>query len=133
LAFDIIGDLAFGESFGAVEHVKSHPWAITIKDSVHSVIFADIFQEVPLIKLLPALIWSGKLPGKRKKQFRLSREKVERRMQMVSERMCFFGRLLSQKESVLSPGFLTAQANALVIAGSKTTATFLFGRSAVSS
>jgi cytochrome P450 len=40
----------------------------------------------------------------------------------------FFAHLLSEKATDLTPIFLTAQANTLVIAGSETTATFLAGQ-----
>jgi cytochrome P450 len=132
LTFDIIGDLAFGESFGAVEHSRGHPWVATIKGTIYAAMFADIFRRVPLLKLFPALIRPAKLPAQRKESFRLSREKVERRMEMGNERADFFGHLLSEKASDLSPEFLTGQANTLVVAGSETTATFLEGRIAAS-
>ncbi len=91
----------------------------------------DIFRRVPLLKLFPVFVRAGKLQAQRKEHFRLSEEKVERRIEMGSEREDFFGHLLSEKGCDLSPGFLTAQANTLVIAGSETTATFLVGRTAI--
>jgi len=127
LTFDIIGDLAFGESFGAVENARGHPWVTTIKNSLYAGGFADVFRRVPLLKLFPTLVRPDNLPPQRKEHFRLSRERVERRMEMGNDREDFFAHLLSEKASDLTPAFLTAQANTLVVAGSETTATFLTG------
>lgn len=123
LTFDIIGDLAFGDPFGAVENAKGHPWVTTIKESLHAAMFVDMFRRVPLLKLWPSLIRPEGLVEQREEHFRLSREKAERRVKMGNEREDFFAHLLSEEASDLSLDSLTAQANTMVIAGSETTAT----------
>ena len=127
LTFDIIGDLAFGESFGAVERAESHPWVTTIKDGLFESVFYDVFRRVPLLKLYPSLVRPANVIAQRSKQFQNSRIRVERRMQQNNDRDDFFSHLLSEKATDLTPDYLTAQANTLIIAGSETTATFLAG------
>ena len=129
LTFDIIGDLAFGEPFGAVEKAESHPWVTTIQDGLFDAIFYDVFRRVPLLKLWPTLLRPANVAAQRLEQFKNSRIRVERRMQQDNDRDDFFSQLLSEKATDLTPDFLTAQANTLIIAGSETTATFLTGKS----
>lgn len=119
LTFDIIGDLAFGDLFGAVENAKGHPWITTVKESLHASMFVDMFRRVPLLKLWPSLIRPEGLVEQREEHFRLSREKAERRMKMGNEREDFFAHFLSEKASDLSVESLTGQANTMVIAGSE--------------
>ena len=63
----------------------------------------------------------------RKEHLNFSGELVKQRMQMPNKRVDFFSYLLSEKATDISPGFLAAQANTLLMAGSETTATFLSG------
>lgn len=66
------------------------------------------------------------LVKKRKEHLRLSREKLSARLQRESKQYDFFSNFLSSNKSSYSKeGFLLAQANVLIIAGSETTATTL--------
>jgi hypothetical protein len=80
LTFDIIGDLAFGESFSAVENAKNHPWVYTLKNSIFDRVFEDVFRRVPLLKVFPLLLRPSGLMEHRKEMFRLSKEKAKARI-----------------------------------------------------
>ncbi|PWY66106.1 cytochrome P450 [Aspergillus heteromorphus CBS 117.55] len=127
LSFDIIGELAFAESFGAVESAKSHFWIDTIHDAGILVTLFEIGRRLPL--LWPFILFS--LPTGIKKKFDLflkySRDLVRARVarQDNISREDFFARLLADKSRSQSEEWLLAQANVLVIAGSDTTATAL--------
>ena len=121
--------MAFGESFGAVENAEGHPWVTAIKKNLYAALFFDIFRRVPLLKILPSLVRPKDLLSFRKEHFRFSHEKVVTRMKNGNGRgEDFFAHLLSEKATDLTPIFLAAQANTLVVAGSETTATFLAGK-----
>ncbi|RJE27118.1 Cytochrome p450 [Aspergillus sclerotialis] len=127
LSFDIIGELAFAEPFGAIKSAKSHFWIDTIHDGGILVTLFEIGRRLPL--LWPFLLFA--LPANIKKKFDLflkySRDLVRARVARKDEvtREDFFSRLLSDKSVNKSEEWLIAQANVLVIAGSDTTATAL--------
>jgi cytochrome P450 len=111
-----------------VEKAENHPWVATIRNGLFEAIFYDVFRRVPFLKLWPSLIRPANVVAQRQKQFANSRVRVERRMQQTNDRDDFFSHLLSEKATDLTPDYLTAQANTLIIAGSETTATFLAGQ-----
>ncbi|KAI2733067.1 hypothetical protein CBS147332_82 [Penicillium roqueforti] len=127
LSFDIIGELAFAEPFGAVKSAKSHFWIDTIHDAGILVCLFEIGRRLPL--LWPVLLFA--LPANIKKKFDLfleySRDLVRARVARKDTvtREDFFARLLADKSENKSEEWLMAQANVLVIAGSDTTATAL--------
>ncbi len=127
LTFDIIGDLAFGESFGGVENTKTHPWVSTIKESLYATIFTDVFRRVPFLDWFPWIVRPSNLPAGRKRTLKYSHDLALKRMQMGNDRDDFFGHLISKKGTDFSEDVLAVNANTLIIAGSETTATFLAG------
>lgn len=60
-AFDIIGDLTFGESFGALERGEYHPWIGNIYKGLKFLRFTIIANHYPLIRQLLSLL--SKLPA----------------------------------------------------------------------
>ncbi|KAJ3545114.1 hypothetical protein NM208_g2676 [Fusarium decemcellulare] len=127
LTFDIIGHLAFGESFGAVESGKTHPWVSLIVESTYFYMLNDVRKRLPLINLaLPFLIPLNAAQKFRMHQ-RFTQEKTKTRIALSNDldRDDFFSHLL--KEGTITEEELRAQANTLIIAGSETTSTVLTG------
>ncbi|KAG4442921.1 hypothetical protein IFR05_001625 [Cadophora sp. M221] len=127
LTFDIIGDLAFGESFGAVENAKGHEWVPAIKRGIAEGQLIDVFRRVPLLRYFPSLVRGTGNPAHRLANSKRSKDLVERRLKSGTERADFFSHITRDKDLDLSLMYLTGQANMLVIAGSETVATFLAG------
>ncbi|KAK0128135.1 hypothetical protein ONS95_000119 [Cadophora gregata] len=127
LTFDIIGDLAFGESFGAVENAKGHEWVPAIKRGIAEGQLTDVFRRVPFLRYFPWAVRGQRVPTNRLANTKRSRDLVERRMKSGSERADFFSHIVKSEELDLSLAYLTGQANMLVIAGSETVATALAG------
>lgn len=132
VAFDIIGDLAFGESFGALDQYEYHEYMIGVFMNLK--VFS-MFQRLSVYK------WALKLAGMlmsvipaavkgRAKHFKFAAERVEARMARQTERKDFMwyilkhngmdGRGLSQEE-------INSNSGLLIGAGSETTATALTG------
>ncbi|KAI5194194.1 cytochrome P450 [Aureobasidium subglaciale] len=143
LSFDVIGELAFGESFGTVqsgrtigilccnksdmELAKPHFWIETIHDGAFLVTLFEVGRRLPWLWPLIILV----LPSGIKRKFDLfldySKKQVQKRVarQDSITRTDFFVNLLSERSGNVSEEWLIAQANVLVIAGSDTTATAL--------
>lgn len=95
--FDIIGDLAAGEPFGCLESSSMHPWIAQLFDSVSFQVFGSELSRYPLIgSILPKLL-PPKLAKAKETRQRFAAEKVERRIAR-GERPDLIGALLKKKE-----------------------------------
>ncbi|KAF7911101.1 uncharacterized protein EAF01_002609 [Botrytis porri] len=136
LTFDIIGDLAFGESFDAVES-EGHSWISLILSTVHLMAIMEIFRRFPFFmnsffKKIATILMPKDLKEKSKVHFQNSMQKATRRMKRGNnDRDDFFSHLRLPREKEKGPKitreFILAQFNTLIVAGSETTATFLIG------
>ena len=86
-----------------------------------------MFTKTPFLKLFEWYLRPSSIMADREEPFADSYKKVVRRMGRGNDREDFFGHLLSKKATNLTPQFLTAQANSMIVAGSETTPTFLTG------
>jgi cytochrome P450 len=127
-AFDLIGELAFGESFGCLDSSKHHPWIKMIFSSIKVMAWAACTRyyaglEPLLLRIIPARI--------RKMQddhYALALDKVHRRMASQS-REDFMKPMLENNpgfEKMSQPEVESSMA-ILILAGSETTATTLSG------
>ncbi|KAL4733555.1 cytochrome P450 [Aspergillus similis] len=125
VAFDILGELAFGESFHSIEDGKPHFWSSLIEDHLYFITVADNFRHFPVVALIAKLL-SPFLDSIRKKHTGYTRNKVAQRIRSSSPRKDFMANLIGKVESnEMSREELTAHASTLVIAGGETVATFL--------
>lgn len=126
--FDIIGDLAFGESFGCLETSDYHPWVAMIFASIK---LGTWLQTATLFPWLAAAIIASIPKGmieKRKEHLNLVKAKLAKRMELGAERPDFIEGLLHKKEELgMGIDKLQATSSILIIAGSETTATLLSG------
>ncbi|KAI0198467.1 benzoate 4-monooxygenase cytochrome P450 [Astrocystis sublimbata] len=129
LTFDIIGDLAFGETFGAIESAEPHPWIAIILGALKQGALVDVFKRFPAVgKILTILLHPQikKLTKDTLSNEDMAIELVNRRIGRASPRKDFLTRLLADgDEKSVSALQLAAHASDFVIAGSETTATAL--------
>jgi cytochrome P450 len=127
LTFDIIGDLAFGESFQCVEKARYHEW---------------ISQLFPVIKISALLQSATALPGgtkflqmlvsvgeKRSMHMNYTTKKIERRLKEMTDKQDFMSYILKERGdgNEMSIGEMRATSFELILAGSETTANLLSG------
>ena len=130
---DIIGDLAFGESFDCLKSTKFHSWVASLASSIKIVVMASItLRFPPLQKLLRLLLVSKSLRRAKDDHGRLSAETLERRMELGTsgERKDFMTYILAHNEAGkagLTKQELHDNANTMIGAGSETTAGLLSG------
>jgi cytochrome P450 len=127
--FDLIGDLAFGEPFGCLSSSSYHWWVLIILDAVKASGYLKIFWFYPFLLPLVKYLVPKDLIEKRENSFKLSVEKVRRRLARGTTRPDFTSYILKHtKEGLgMSPGEMDANAAVLVLAGSETTAALLSG------
>lgn len=127
ITFDIIGDLAFGESFKAVETGKTHPWVSIILDTIRQTNVVSLRGRFPWITPLVPFLVPRDLPGKLAYHKKQTAEMTARRIKRQDSitHADFFQRILEKGE--FEEESLRENANVLIVAGSETTATTLSG------
>ncbi|KAH8202393.1 hypothetical protein TruAng_003466 [Truncatella angustata] len=126
LTFDIAGELAFGESFDAVEKGKTHFWASVIMQANYFQILPALLKRLPVIYLALPLILLDRRAAMFRQHTKLTLEKTRKRVAMGdTNRHDFFSHVL--KSDKMSEAQLAANASVLIIAGAETTATTMSG------
>lgn len=98
--FDIIGDLAFGEPFYCLEKSDYHPWVALIFSGIKNMSFISVcMKHGRLGKILAKFLVPKDLPAKGMEHWRLSVEKVRRRLDMETIRPDFITAMTTTRGS----------------------------------
>lgn len=130
--FDLIGDLAFGVSFGNLDTDGYHFWVSNVFQAVRGIVMGTINDAYPvLFKLFSFLFGLNRFSEARARQLEYSSSTMQKRLQREKQRdlvdfMDGFLRYRDEKGGITVEE-LEANANLLIIAGSDTTATLLSG------
>jgi len=134
--FGLIGDLAFGESFGCLETTRMHPWIESLFANLKTAVTITSLKRNKLGFLLPLVI-SKRLLYARAENYRYSSEQVEKRVKYDKDRGDFLDCALKHGNPEKAIDEVTAKgmtmeefkpnAFSLVLGGSETTATLLSG------
>ena len=127
ITFDIIGELAFGESFGAVEVGKTHPWVSVLIDTVREMNLIGLRKRIPIMNLILPFLTPKDLGTKLAAHWQhtvdMTKKRIAKKDTIV--RTDFFQHIL--EHGIMEEELLRENANVLVVAGSETTATALAG------
>ncbi|KXH62845.1 cytochrome P450 monooxygenase [Colletotrichum nymphaeae SA-01] len=128
--FDIIGDLAFGESFGCLQNSASHPWVDSFFASMKIIPWIQAISDFPLFSVLKPLYLILFVPKDVLTQRHLSQvmaeENLKKRLAVGGDRPDFVQALLKSGEKhEMSPMEMRDNMVLLTTAGSETTATTL--------
>ncbi|KAG7050710.1 cytochrome P450 [Colletotrichum scovillei] len=125
--FDIIGDLAFGQSFGCLDKSDYHPWVKLIFTNIKMICYVNIARGFKVLEpILKAFI--PKEVMKKGMSHRLFvREKVDQRVSLGTSRPDFAETMLKKGAQPMNMPEMYENANVLIVAGSETTATALSG------
>ncbi|WQF78123.1 Putative cytochrome P450 [Colletotrichum destructivum] len=125
--FDIIGDLAFGESFGCLDNSDYHPWVRVIFENIKMMCLFNLARSFSFLAPLLKSFVPKDLVERGMSHKALVHEKVERRMQLGTPRPDFAESMIKKGTEPLSREEMDENAGILIIAGSETTATALSG------
>ncbi|KAH7141621.1 benzoate 4-monooxygenase cytochrome P450 [Dactylonectria macrodidyma] len=129
VTFDIIGNLAFGQSFGGVSSGTEHFWVSIVVKSLRMGALADCFKRFPWLgvmfqRVFPKLL--NKLIEDTRKHEAYTMSLVKKRISQKSNRKDFLTKILHKREiDNVSDIQIAAHSSDFVIAGSETTATAL--------
>jgi len=122
----VLGELAFGESFGSVKNRKTDSWITTILNQIKFLAYdAAVYRISPTLwKLAPYLVPKA-VTDAGVNHVKQSKAKILHRIQKGdSVRRDFCSYILEKKDELgLSEWNLAAYAQVLIVAGSETTAT----------
>jgi len=128
--FDMIGDLAFGESFDCLENARTDPWIQAVFGNVKSVPFIGSLRRYGLDRLIQ-WITPKRLLELRMQNYLRNVDKIERRIQKGTDRGDFWDNVLEKSDFEKGTGMtkqeMISNASILVLGGSETTATLLSG------
>ncbi|MCJ1457139.1 hypothetical protein MMC28_007506 [Mycoblastus sanguinarius] len=126
IAFDILGEMAFGESFGCVEQGEPHFWQQMVAKHLFYITVVDNLRRYPLVRRLGQWLLPRLTVEVRNKHTNFSRQKVARRLTSDSHRKDFLTTLVEKVEGgEVSQEELVAHTSTLVLAGGETVSTFL--------
>ncbi|KAG6357388.1 hypothetical protein INS49_013265 [Diaporthe citri] len=127
--FDIIGSLAFGQSFDGIKSGTEHPWVAIVVKSLRMGAFADCFKRFPLIGKVFTTVFPGllkKLIEDTRRHEANTMDLVQKRINQTTDRKDFLTKILEHRQTDnLSDAQIAAHSSDFVIAGSETTATAL--------
>ncbi|KAJ2900598.1 cytochrome p450 [Zalerion maritima] len=129
LTFDIIGDLAFGESFGCLETSDYHPWVQSIFKMGSASAYVVAACLFPPVKTAMGFLLDRFIRKKLEYHLQITAELMKRRIDAGSDmRSDIVAPLLKQvEENKLGFDELVANSAVFIAAGSETTATTLAG------
>jgi cytochrome P450 len=130
LTFDIIGDMCFGESFGALESGVHHKWMSNLLEGAKYGRFIQIFSFYqPLWMILETLMKVIPAVGEAHKEHNnFTRLKTRKRLESKVDRPDFMSYILRYNdERGMSNEEIEGSSGLFIIAGSETTATTLSG------
>ncbi|KAI1091695.1 putative cytochrome P450 [Rostrohypoxylon terebratum] len=125
-AFDLLGEMAFGESFGCIAEEKHHFWIDLILNHLREVVLVDNLRRFRILATLGKWMLPSLATKVRATHQRYSRDKVRSRLESKSSRQDFFTNIVAKvKSGEVGLEEMTAHASTLIIAGGETTATTL--------
>lgn len=97
--FDIIGDLAFGESFGCLEAGEYHPWVASIFATLKLGVFMQCSVFFPWIRPILLRLAPKGLAKKREEHVALTKSRVKTRASIQAQRHDFMEAMLQSKNT----------------------------------
>ncbi|KAI0490491.1 cytochrome P450 [Xylaria cf. heliscus] len=130
LGFDIMGEITFSESFGAVEASKAHFWISLLRDGAHAAILPALAQRMPLLRFVMPYLISKSAIENRVKHYAYTEETLRKRVKLQEEDPSretadLFGPVIASGK--LDWPSLVSLSQAMVIAGADTVSHALTG------
>ncbi|EFQ25384.1 cytochrome P450 [Colletotrichum graminicola] len=132
VTFDIIGDLAFSESFGCLEGERLHPWVKTLFLMVRTGVALQTAAHFPMLRRLLTVALSTRVMRERmQNHMNMTMQKLVRRVELGEregpQNDLIEALLKKRKEWGFSLRQVDSNGSIIIIAGSETTATLLSG------
>ncbi|KAI1103282.1 cytochrome P450 [Jackrogersella minutella] len=121
LAFDVMGELTFSESFDAVASGQTHFWITILQDSAHAAVLPSFIRRAPSLVLMIPFMLSISALRNLKKHYAYTVAVVQRRLARHAAERDIFTPLL--EHGGITQAQLVSMAQAMIIAGADTVTT----------
>ncbi|KAF2692138.1 cytochrome P450 [Lentithecium fluviatile CBS 122367] len=126
--FDVLGELAFGEPFNSLKNRKTDSWIAIILDSIKFNAWDVAIWKLPLVHYFQYWLTPKHIRESSIQHTNQSKEKILKRAAQGIGRKDFVSYILAKRgELNITDWELAAHSNALIVAGSETSATTLSG------
>jgi cytochrome P450 len=129
-SFDIMSELAFGESLGQLKTSTYNPWVKTFFAFIKFISIGRISREWPILKIVLDALVPADVLAKRKAHMAFAAERVDKRMAKNSDRPDIWSYVTKYSETdgpTLAPSELHSNGALFMLAGTETTASLLSG------
>ena len=127
-AFDIVGDLGFGEPFNCLRDSSYHPWVALIFTHFKATALTACVRMYPIFELILEKMLPKSVLKAKEDHFQLAVGKVHRRLNLETQRDDFMSHVIKHnKKGGMTIEEIEATFNLIIIAGSETTGTALSG------
>ncbi|KAH8623768.1 cytochrome p450 [Alternaria alternata] len=131
LAFDVMGDLAFGASLGLLERSEYNNWVRVIVATIKIVtVRIVVFYHIPFAPQILPLLVPKSMKAKRDAHMKFAEDRVRERLERKTDRPDLWGLITGGpdgKKAHLSLDQMVGNAALFMVVGSETTATVLSG------
>ncbi|KAF2793127.1 putative cytochrome P450, partial [Melanomma pulvis-pyrius CBS 109.77] len=126
VSFDVVGEMAFGESFGCIERESSHDWLDLILGHMLVLTIMDNVRRYPLALFLARSIPSKWTVGIRDRITQFSRDKAAARLKKTGEQRDFLANVTEMvRNGQMAQEELASHASDIALAGGETTGTVM--------
>lgn len=127
--FDVISDLAFGESFDCMRNANYHPWVSIIVRGMQNLLYITVVRRhLPWVNTVLMRTMPNKVSAAHKQHALLTKEIVAKRLAWSTTRPDFIDAMLNSGangDEKLSLAEIESNASLLIVAGSEPTSTAL--------
>lgn len=129
VAFDLVGDLAFGESFGSLEASKIHPWISLIFSSIKAATYSVSLKYYPGLSWLMSIAVPKKVMKQMREHWEFSEDKIRRRLEHGQERPDMISMIKRDEDGLkgITRPELSSTSALIIGAGSETVVSVLSG------
>jgi cytochrome P450 len=129
VAFDLVGDLGFGEPFGSLQAAKLHPWIALIFSSIRAATYGVSLNYYPGLSKLFSLAIPKSVMQEFEDHWQNAVDKISRRLDQEQERPDMISMIKRDDEGLkgITRPELDSTASLIIVAGSETTVSVLSG------
>jgi cytochrome P450 len=126
---DIIGDLAFGESFDCLKNSNYHPWVKTLNNFLKGMVYLAATRFYPSVEYLMFKMLPKSVMEMQRKHTEFANERINRRLNLEKDRPDLMTPFMKDNVGFGKMSLREIQSNfaILIVAGADTTATTLSG------
>lgn len=127
--FDVVGDLAFGETFNCLKDSTYRPWVTILMNNLKELVLTSVTMRFPPLDKLSAMLIPKEIVQSRVDHDTMAKEKVNRRLEKSTSRPDFISYITRHDgtKGGMSKEEIQVNSGAFIVAGSETTATLLCG------